>query len=158
MSFSGLRSSPSMIITDCDAKTDTEVIRLLSNLALEQGFIEELFIEKILEREKAYPTGLPTEVQIAIPHVSDGCIKSFFSVAVLREPVKFASMDGSDDPIMAQIVFLFGITNPTHQVKVLKKFCTIFQDSNLLRDCISIKDRKELLSMLKTALGDYIVL
>jgi len=158
MSFTGLVTSPSMILTDCEAKSDVEVIKLLSGLEMEQGYVEEIFIEKIIEREKAYPTGLPTEVQIAIPHVHDGCKKSFFSAAVLKEPVKFGSMDGSDDPIMANIVFLFGITDPSHQVKVLRKFSEVFQDADLLRDLISTRDNKELLTKLKGALGDYIII
>jgi len=158
MDFTGLKTSPTMIITNCNAKSDVEVISLLSDLAQEQNYVNEQFKEKILEREKDYPTGLPTEIPIAIPHVHDGCLKSFFSVAVLNEPVGFASMDGSEEQIMAKIIFLFGITDPSHQTAVLRKFCTIFQDVNRLGEYIACRERDLLLNQLKEDLGDYIIL
>lgn len=158
MAFTGLRTSPSLIVTDCNAKTDEEVITLLSRLAQEQGYVNEIFLEKILEREKAYPTGLPTAVPIAIPHVHDGCLESFFSAAVLKDPVDFGSMDGSDDPVSAMMVFLFGITDPSHQTAVLRKFSLVFQDAELLKKYISTKEDHVLLAELKETLGDYILL
>jgi PTS system galactitol-specific IIA component len=157
MEFEGLYANSGLIVSNCEAKTSEEVIRLLSGLALEQKCIEPIFIEKLLEREKAYPTGLPTEVPIAIPHVHDGCLRSFFSMAVLKEPVAFNCMGDPDEKIWTRLVFLFGITDPSQQTKVLRKFSTIFQDNDFLNKCIGCSDSKELLSLMKGVLDDYIV-
>jgi PTS system galactitol-specific IIA component len=153
MDFSGLHTCPAMVVTDCEAESDEEVIALLSELARERNYVNEVFKEKILEREREFPTGLPTEVPIAIPHVHDGCLESFFSVAVMKKPVAFQPMDGSEAPVMSRIVFLFGITDPSHQTEVLGKFCTIFQNAELLYHYIATKDRELLLNRLTEDLG-----
>lgn len=158
MSFAGLKTCKSMIITDCDAKSDTEVIARLCDLAQEQNYVNEIFKEKILEREKEYPTGLATVVPIAIPHIHDGCLSSFFSIATFENPVEFSAMDGSDEKVKTQIVFLFGITDPSYQTAVLRKFSMIFQNEEMLNSYISIKDRDLLLDKLKQDLEDYIIL
>ncbi len=157
MEFEGLYASPDMVVSGCTAKNSEEVIRLLSNLALEQKCIEPIFIEKILEREKEYPTGLPTEVPIAIPHVHDGCLKSFFSMAALTESVEFFCMGDPEEKVSTRLVFLFGITDPSRQTMVLKKFSTIFQDSDFLNQCIKCTDKVELLNLMKGVLGEYLV-
>ncbi len=157
MSFSGLHCS-NMILTDLIAGTDEEVIQTLCGLALEKGYIEELFIEKIIERERDFPTGICTEIPLAIPHVHDGCLQSFFSMATLKEPVAFDPMDGSSEKLNVQIVFLFGITDPSQQTKVLVKFCEMFQNSGLLRKLIHTEDKEQMMALLKENLGDYIVL
>jgi len=149
MNFSGLSTCPSLVLVDCEAETDEEVITLLSDLARSRNYVSEIFKEKILEREREFPTGLPTEVPVAIPHVHDGCLESFFSVATLKKPVAFQSMDGAEDPVMTRIVFLFGITDPSHQTEVLKRFCSVFQNAALLRGYLEIKDRMQLLERLK---------
>lgn len=156
MTFTGLHCS-NMILTDVEGHSDEEIIRKLCGLALEKGYIEELFIEKILEREKAFPTGLCTEVPIAIPHVHDGCLKSFFTMATLKEPIAFNSMDGSPEKIKVQVVFLFGITDPSQQTMVLRKFCEMFQNGAILKKILDTKDMKQMVILLKENLGDYIV-
>lgn len=157
MSFSGLYTNSELIMTNCEAKTNEEVIKLLVNIAMKQGFVEDIFLEKILERERAFPTGLPIKIPIAIPHIHEGCLKSFLAVAVMKEPVKFDSMDGSNEPIMAKMIFLFGITDPSQQTQVLSKFCDLFQDEDLIKELIAINESNELLRKLKDALGDLLL-
>lgn len=158
MSFTGLQTDSSLILTNVEVNKDEEIINKLCSLAMKQGYINDLFIEKILEREKVFPTGLSTEVPIAIPHIHDGCLKSFFSMATLNKPVEFAAMDGSEKNVLVEIVFLFGITDPSQQTEVLQKFCEIFQNGDLLRDFKNIKDEKGLLGKLKSVLGNFILL
>ena len=74
----GLYTNQTMILTEVTAGNAEEVIRLLAGKAMENDLIEPEFITAVLAREKEYPTGLPTAVPIAIPHIHDGCLKSFF--------------------------------------------------------------------------------
>jgi PTS system galactitol-specific IIA component len=157
MEFKGLLASPNLIVCGSTAKSSEDVIKKLTGLALEQGFIEPIFTEKILEREKAYPTGLPTEVPIAIPHVHDGCLRSFFSMMTLKDPVEFNCMGDPDEKVLTRLVFLFGITDPSQQTAVLRKFSTIFQDAEFLIKCIDCEDSSELLKLMKSVLEEYIV-
>lgn len=153
-----LATDQGVILTDIEADTQMEIIKILCDKALEKGYITELFTEKILEREKEFPTGLPTAVPVAIPHIHDGCLKSFFSMATLSKPVAFESMDGDDQAINTEMVFLFGITDPSQQCAVLMKFCELFQNVELMEKIRDSKNTEELIGYLKTALGEYLLI
>lgn len=153
----GLYTNQTMILTGVNAKSATEVIELLCDKALQNRCIEPQFITAILEREKEYPTGLPTAVPIAIPHIHDGCIKSFFSLAVLDAPVAFRDMGDPDEEVMTRMVFLFGITDPSYQTAVLKKFSSIFQNEATLNRLLQTTDADTLMTDLKEILDDYLV-
>jgi PTS system galactitol-specific IIA component len=112
---------------------------------LREGFVDEIFVEKIKEREAEYPTGLPMAVPLAIPHVSDGCLSSFVSVAVFAEPVIFKNMDRSGSAVNAEIMFMFGIRDPKEQLAVLRKFARAFADGEGIRGLIAAKSPAGLL-------------
>lgn len=153
----GLYTNQTMILTGVSAADAEEVIRLLCGRAMENACIEPKFITAILEREKEYPTGLPTEVPVAIPHIHDGCLRSFFSAAVLKEPVAFRSMGDPDETIETRMVFLFGITDPSYQTAVLKKFSSIFQNGETMGRLQDTEDAKGLMCKMKELLDDYLV-
>lgn len=153
----GLYTNQSMMITRVKAGNEEEIIRMLCAKAMDNGCINEEFITAILAREKEYPTGLPTEVPIAIPHIHDGCLKSFFSMAVLENPVAFRCMGDPDETVDVRLVFLFGITDPSYQTAVLKKFSTIFQDEEALNGLTSAEDASVLMEKMKGLLDEYLV-
>lgn len=153
----GLYTNQSMLLTGASAGGAEEVIRMLCGKAMENACIEQKFITAILEREKEYPTGLPTAVPVAIPHIHDGCLRSFVSAAVLKDPVTFCSMGDPDETIETRIVFMFGITEPGYQTDVLKKFCTIFQDEEAMERLPGAEDAEELMHIMKELLDDYLV-
>jgi len=153
----GLYTNQSMILTGVDTPSATEVIKLLCSRAMENACITPAFVSAILEREKEYPTGLPTVIPIAIPHIHDGCVRSFFSVAVLAQPVAFRCMGEPDEEVETKLVFLFGITDPAYQTAVLRKFSTIFQNEAALNRLIQTADPRALLDLLKEILDQYMV-
>ena len=157
MESTGLYTNQTMILTGVRAADAGEAIRLLCGRAMENACIEPEFMTAILEREKEFPTGLPTAVPVAIPHIHDGCLRSFFSAAVLREPVAFCSMGDPDETIETRMVFLFGLTDPSYQTDVLKKFCSIFQDEETMGRRQEMEDPEKLMQELRGLLEEYLV-
>lgn len=51
-----------------EAKDWEEAIRLCGQAIADAGYADETFMNACIEREKEYPTGLPSEVPVAIPH------------------------------------------------------------------------------------------
>ena len=153
----GLYTNPTMILTGVQAEDAESVIRLLCDKAMDNGCIEPVFVQAILEREKEYPTGLPTMVPLAIPHIHDGCLRSFFSMAVLDEPVSFRCMGDPDEVIETRLVFLFGITDPSYQTAVLRKFSTIFQSEEELHQMMETKEAEKVMEQMKALLDEYLV-
>lgn len=148
--------SQELILTDLVAKDKEEVINALGKQALNLGCVEQEFLANILEREKVFPTGLEMGLPIAIPHIREGCKKSFISIATLKTPVVFNAMEDFEREIAVELVFMFGITNPEDQVEVLKKLVEIFQNRDNL---LSIKNEllpKGVLKKLNGLMGEYL--
>lgn len=158
MEATGLNTNQDMIVTGLEAKDAESAIRKLCALAMKMQYIEPVFITALLEREKVYPTGLPTGIPIAIPHIHEGCLKSFFSMAVTKEPVAFGCMGEPNEKIETRLIFLFGITDPSRQTEVLKKFCNIFQNDKVMKELLLVSDRQALLKRMKELLGDYLTI
>ena len=154
----GLYTNPSMIIAKSDCADAKEVIEQLCGRAQVNHCVDDTFVTALLEREKEFPTGLPTIIPIAIPHVHDGCQRSFFSMAVLNKEVTFQCMGDPDEEIKTKLVFLFGITDPSYQTEVLKKFSTMFQNKELLESLLVEKNEEKLIQIMQNVLGEYIVL
>jgi PTS system galactitol-specific IIA component len=123
----GLCTDHDLVILNFDAMDRKQVIKELGKKVLQKNLINEEFIDSVLAREEEFPTGLEMAKSIAIPHIGVFCNQSFLAFATLKKPVNFKSMDGSGKELPVEIVFLFGITNPSDQVEVLKKFITAFR-------------------------------
>lgn len=154
----GLYTNQEMILTGAKAESVEEIIRMLCGAAMKNQCIEPLFITALLEREKEYPTGLPTGVPIAIPHIHDGCLKSFFSMAVTDTPVAFGCMGDPDEIIETRLVFLFGITDPSYQTAVLRKFSNIFQEDEIMSGLLENDKPETLMQKMKELLGEYLII
>lgn len=101
----------SLIFTDIDVNSREELLRTMATNLFRKGLVKESFIDAVIEREKTFATGLPTNgISVAIPHTdSEHVNKKAISVAILKEPVKFGVMGeiGAETPV--QIVFMLAI-------------------------------------------------
>ena len=144
--MSGLmRTNERLVLLNQKFADAAGAIDCMARRALREGFVDEIFVGKILEREAEYPTGLPMAVPLAIPHVSDGCLSSFVSVAAFAEPVIFKNMDRSGSDVSAEIMFMFGIRDPREQLAVLRKFARAFADGDGIRRLIAAESPSGLL-------------
>jgi PTS system galactitol-specific IIA component len=153
----GLATRPSMIRAAATVASATQAIQLLATAAIDAGFATDEFRTAILAREASYPTGLPTPVPVAIPHVHEGCLRSFLSCATLTAPVQFGSMEGDDEPLDVEIVFCFGITDPTQQARVLRQLAVLFQSADYLARLKAAETDEQLLAILVEILGNGVV-
>jgi PTS system galactitol-specific IIA component len=153
----GLATRLSMIRAGATVASSTQAIQLLAGAAIEAGFATDEFTTAILAREETYPTGLPTPIPVAIPHIHEGCLRSFLSCATLTAPVQFGSMEGDDEPLDVEIVFCFGITDPTQQARVLRQLAVLFQSAEHLGRLKAAETDEQLLAVLVEILGDGVV-
>lgn len=77
--------TPQLTFLDKHYNNSTDFFSSIFLLLKEKGYVRDSFLDAILAREKAYPTGLPTlPVAIALPH-TDPPSTSFVPLSLLRD-------------------------------------------------------------------------
>jgi len=129
--------TPNLIILDLNCKTSEEVIRQLGQIIEDRALVKAGFVQSILDREKEYPTGLPTGgVAVAIPHTNANYVlKSAIITAILANPVPFCNMADPDESLPIRIVFMLAIKEPAFQVVWLKQLMEFLRKPEQLQKC-----------------------
>jgi galactitol PTS system EIIA component len=125
----------SLFVLGMDVKDKEEAVHQLADLMYQQGYVKKSFADAVLEREKKFPTGLPTEeINVAIPHTdTEHTIKPAIGVGVLKSPIEFYEIGTNDKKVYPEIIFLLSIVNPEDQVRWLQRLVTLFQTKGFLR-------------------------
>lgn len=131
-----------LIYLDLEAKNREDLLSRLSDILCKKGYVKPSFKQAVMDREKVFPTGLPTlGVKVALPHTDPKyVIKPAILVATLRKPVKFKEMGNGVNDIDVEIVFMLAVKDPEYQIKLLQKLINIFSQENLL---LSLKECKD---------------
>lgn len=140
-----------LVFREVIAKTKEEVLSFLAEKLFEKGYVKYEYIQAIQEREKEYPTGLPSsEPGIAIPHANFEMVnKTTLAIATLKQPVEFRNMEKKQAELPIQIVIMMAIGEPHGQVEMLQKIVAIIQDEPLRKAMVKTKTNKELLQLLE---------
>ncbi|WP_286680368.1 PTS sugar transporter subunit IIA [Tepidanaerobacter sp. EBM-49] len=147
---------PSLIMLNVEATEKEEVITLMAKKLISEGYVKSSYLNAILQREKEYPTGLPTNgVGVAIPHTDiEHVIKPGIAVATLKKPVRFNVMGNPDEEVDVKLIFMLAITDPNTQINLLKKLVDIFQKKRFLIKLISIENKEEFAKELNSAISN----
>lgn len=143
--------SESLIRIGVEAKSSEEVIQSLGELLEQNGMVKGSYIPAVIEREKIYPTGLPSNgVTVAIPHTNTSHVhKSAIAIGVLKEPVKFYMMGGTGEELQAKIVFLLAISDTKKQLELLKNLMKLFQNKEILQAVVEASTESEIFQILQ---------
>lgn len=139
-----------LVEANVKANQPEDVINYLGSLMFSKGFIKDSYVKAVIDREKIYPTGLPTmPVKVAIPHTDSSHVnKSAIGIAILDKPVDFMMMGGTGESLAVEIVFLLAIEDPALQLKTLKILMNVFQDNKLLTKLKASKTKDDIISSL----------
>lgn len=130
-----------------------EAIRMCGEALFREGLVSEQFAQLCINREKDYPTGLPTEIPTAIPHAKDVGIKES-SVCFLKldKPVAFRRMDDDTAEVETDMIFNLAIKDPNEHLAALQNMMAFLNDSEALLKCKELSD-DELISYLQKNIG-----
>ena len=140
--------------------TKENAIQVLATLLYEGGYVRASFGAAILEREKVFPTGLPTEpIGIAIPHTDpEHVLVSALAVGVLSHPVLFHEMGSLDDEVRVSIISMMAISDPASVVPVLRNLALVYQDPEFLSSLKDSGDEETVLYLLRSRIPDVVEL
>jgi len=121
-----------VVIEDC-VDTWNQAISKTSQALYKKGYVKSAFEQHCIEREKIFPTGLNTEIPIAIPHTEAEFVNES-SICFLRllKPIPFRSMEDPSQFIEVQYVLNLAISDGKKQVSMLAKVIETFQNVKLL--------------------------
>jgi len=147
---------PELVRIGLDAPDRDGAIRSLAALLEQGGYVKDSFVGAVLERERTFPTGLPTgTISVAIPHAdSEHVLRSAIAVGVLAHPVGFQQMGDPEARLDVDLVMVLAIRDPKAVVPFLQKACTAFQDQELLARIKSSTDPEEVSELLGARLED----
>lgn len=146
-----LKINDELVFLDLKCNKSEEVLALLSEQLYKLGYVKEGYREAVLEREKIYPTGLPSlGHKIAIPHADYNLVnKTAIAIGVMDEPVTFQSMEDIGKPLDIKIVIMLAISEPHGQIEMLQKIVSIIQDESLTEKIATSKSKIEIMNALE---------
>lgn len=109
-----------------------EAIRLCGKALQDADCVEDDFVQGCIQREKEYPTGICSEIPVAIPHCqSDRIHRNAVCYLRLEKPVEFYRMDDDEETISTRHILNLAIGGGDH-LKFLQELMGILQDEKLL--------------------------
>lgn len=107
-------------------------LRLMARTAVELGYALPSLPDALLDRERMYPTGLPTPLPCAIPHADARHILApGIGLLVPRVPLDFGEMGSKDRRVAARLVVLLLVDDPQQHVGLLSTLVRRLQDPEL---------------------------
>jgi len=139
-----------LVFRDLEFSTSTEVLNFLSSKLYERGYVKKEYQIAIIEREKIYPTGLPSrDIKVAIPHATHTLVnKAALSVGILKTPVEFRSMGDSNIKLNVQIIIMLALKEPHGHIEMLKKIVKLIKNPEILKSIINAYSIEEVLNKL----------
>lgn len=118
----------SLCLAQAEAKDADDLLRQLARTAFAAGYVHAGFEEALLAREAVYPTGLPGEPPLAIPHADAQHVRrAGMGVAVLRGPVSFRNMGDPSELLPVRTAFLLLVRDPGAQLPALVALSALVQ-------------------------------
>ncbi|AKG73484.1 PTS sugar transporter subunit IIA [Salinicoccus halodurans] len=140
-----------LITLDASYSSQEDLFKNAAEHLVDLGYIEETYLEALVNREREFPTGLETKYcNIAIPHTDAPHIKHPFIYLIrLNENLKFKNMGDVNSEVAVKIVLFLGIKNPKKQISLLSDLMGKFEDEDISKMILNGKNEKELEQNLK---------
>lgn len=108
--------------------TSDEVFSEISKQLYEAGLVKDNFLDNIIKREDAYPTGMDLSViddslsNIAIPHTESGFVNVRKIIPVkLNNEVEFNNMINPSEKLRVKFLFMILNNDPEGQANILSE-------------------------------------
>lgn len=141
------------IAIEGQAKNYEEAITLCGKQLMKEGFVKEGFSESCIAREKEYPTGLCTDIPVAIPHCkSETILKDGICYLRLAEPINFYRMDDDQETVSTRSIFNIAIQSSGDHLDFLQQIMAVVSDNALMEklESVDIQEVPQLLQKYMT--------
>lgn len=147
----GVYFEKDLVFKDLEFSSNVEVLGFLASKLYEKGYVKEEYKEAILEREKEYPTGLPSvDIKIAIPHANHTLVnKATLAIGILKNPVEFRAMDDPDKGLNVSVVIMLALNEPHGHIEMLQRIVKLIKNPDTLKEITEASSCEEVISKLE---------
>lgn len=145
-----------LVFQNKDFKDSQTALSYLSQQVEQAGYAKDTYHTAVIEREKKFPTGLPTgDICVAIPHADSIHVnKSTLAVMTLKKSIDFHNMGDPDNTLPVSIIIMMAIAEPRGQLTMLQKIMGIVQDQKHLKTLTTYDTQFDLYSDLKNTFNE----
>lgn len=131
-----------------------QVISLLCQRLQAEGYTDAGYLQAVLERERRFPTALPTlPYATAIPHADPIHVRETgVAVAVLDHAVPFQAMDSPDQSLPVRAVLLLAVADSSTQAATLQWVCEILNRQEAVEQLVSAANPAAAMAVLRPLL------
>ena len=151
-------SLPVLVCTELGGNDTEAALRSLAERLIAAGYASTGYADDVIAREQVFPTGLPTDPPVAIPHADpDHVLQPAIGVGILGAPVSFAEMGGIDpaSALEVRLVFMLAMTEKSQAAHLLRQLSAAFRDRDLLMRLQSATTTGEAVSTVQELLPGY---
>lgn len=145
-----------IINPEMTAESDSDAIKKVGAILQEAGYVNEKYIEAVLEREKNFPTGMQLMgTAIAIPHATPegNVMKNGIAVAKLTKSVTFHSMEDPSETVESEFIFLLALKDSGQHLAILRQMFTSFQNPDVIKSLKKSSSAAEILKIMEKYFG-----
>ena len=115
----------------------------VSRQLLNDGYVKSGYYDALVLREKKFPTGIESMINLAIPHADPQEVnQSTFVIVTLAKPLQFASMVEPEKLLEVPLVILLVLNDGKDQIAFLQRITDLAGENEMLCDVLN-KDYKE---------------
>ena len=143
------------LIQQLDKVNDWQTaVRIASKPLLEQGYIEESYVEAIISSVNEIGPYIVLAPKVAVPHASPdaGVHRLGISLLQLKEPVNFGLEDDEDKNV--QLIFVLATVDSTAHLKALQQLALILDDDEVIENLIKAEMPEELLGLIEKVIEE----
>ena len=143
------------LIQQLDTVNDWQTaVRIASKPLLEQGYIEESYIEAIISSVNEIGPYIVLAPKVAVPHASPdaGVHRLGISLLQLKEPVNFGLADDEDKNV--QLIFVLATVDSSAHLKALQQLALILDDDDIIESLIRAEMPEEILGLIERTIEE----
>ena len=143
------------LIQQLDKVNDWQTaVRIASKPLLEQGYIEESYVEAIISSVNEIGPYIVLAPKVAVPHASPdaGVHRLGISLLQLKEPVNFGLEDDEDKNV--QLIFVLATVDSTAHLKALQQLALILDDDEVIENLIKAEMPEEILGLIEKVIEE----
>ena len=137
-----------------DFASKEEAFHFINEILLENNYVTEEYLTKVLERENTFPTGMKLEeMNVAIPHIdSKYILKENLFVITSKKGIEFSNAENNGEKLNVSIIFGLLIKEHNTHISFLVKLIELFQQNDKLEQILESSDEDEVINILREVL------